>query len=248
MPDLTPLQWLLAIIAALGIGVSKSGFSGVGLLHVIIFAFIFGVRDSTGVVLPMLIVGDIFAVLAFRAHARWDYIIRILPPAATGVVIGTLLMRRLEEAQFKPLVGVVILTLITLQIVRMVRPKLYEHVPHQVWFAWLIGILAGITTMLANAAGPIMALFLLAVALPKLELVGTSAWFFLIVNCFKIPFSMSLGLIHADTLALNAILAPVIIVGLFSGRGLVSRIPQKWFDGLLLAFALLAALRLIGLF
>jgi hypothetical protein len=111
-----------------------------------------------------------------------------------------------------------------------------------------MGLLAGGTTMLINGAGPIMALYFLAIALPKLELVGTSAWFFLIVNVLKVPFSATLGLIHPETLRLNALLVPAIAAGLFAGRWLVRRIPQRLFDGLLLAFAAIAALRLIGLF
>jgi len=102
--------------------------------------------------------------------------------------------------------------------------------------------------MLANAAGPIMALYFLAVALPKLEFVGTSAWFFFILNVFKVPFSAGLGLIHKDTLLLNAVLVPVIVIGLFAGRWLIRRVSQRLFDGLLLAFAALAALRLLGIF
>lgn len=248
MPDLTSAQWCLAVLAAAGIGISKSGLSGVSLLHVLIFAFLFGARDSTGVVLPMLIVGDVLAVATFRQHARWDYIRRLLPPAAAGVVAGSLLIGQLSESQFKPLVGIVILLLTILQLVRLWRPNLYEHVPHQTWFVWMIGLVAGITTMLANAAGPIMALYLVAVALPKFELVGTSAWFFLAINVFKVPFSAGLGLIHADTLALNVVLVPFIAAGLLAGRWLVTRIPQKIFDGFLLVFAAVAALRLVGVF
>lgn len=248
MPHLTTLQWLLAILGAAGIGMSKSGFSGVSMLHVIIFAGLFGARDSTGVVLPMLIVGDILAVLAFRQHARWDYIRRLFPPAAIGVIMGALLVRRLSEAQFRPLIGAIILGLTVLQLLRLGRPKLFDHVPHRLWFAWAMGLLAGVTTMLANAAGPIAALYLIAVALPKLELVGTSAWLFLLINCFKVPFSAALGLIHTDTLLLNAALIPAIAAGLFSGRWLVHRISQRLFDVLLLAFAGLAALRLVGVF
>src|SRR5215207_8299561 len=119
MPDLTAMQWLLAIAAALGIGVAKSGFSGVSMLHVLIFAFLFKARDSTGVVLPMLIVGDICAVLAFRQHARWDYVRRMLPPACLGVVLGWLLMHRLDDAVFQPIIGSIILCLSLLQVTRM---------------------------------------------------------------------------------------------------------------------------------
>jgi uncharacterized membrane protein YfcA len=248
MADLTPHQWLLAVLGALGIGVAKSGLSGVSMLHVLVFAFLFGARESTGVVLPMLIVGDILAVFAFRQHARWEYVRRMLPPAITGIVLGWLLMQRLSGAAYKPLIGSVILVLTCLQLWRFARPSLFEHIPHSTAFAWTIGLLAGSTTMLINGAGPIMALYLMAVALPKFELVGTSAWFFLIVNCLKVPFSAQLGLIRTDTLQLNAILVPAVAVGLFAGRWLVRRIPQRLFDSLLLIFAAVAALRLIGVF
>jgi uncharacterized membrane protein YfcA len=248
MPDFTQGQWLLAILAGLGIGVAKSGFSGVSMLHVLVFAFLFGARDSTGVVLPMLIVGDICAVLAFQQHARWDYVRRMLPPACLGVVIGWALMNRMNESMFKPLIGSVILGLSGLQVARMRRPDWFADFPHARWFAWTLGLLAGVTTMLANAAGPIMALYFLALSLPKLEFVGTSAWFFFIVNCFKVPFSVELGLIRADTLLFNLVLVPCIAAGLIGGRWLVKRVPQRLFDGLLLTFAAIAALRLIGLF
>ncbi len=248
MPQLTPLEWILAGLAGFGIGMSKSGFSGLSLIHVLIFAFLFGARDSTGVVLPMLIVGDILAVIAFRQHARWDYIWRLLPPAVVGIITGWLLMQRLSDSVFKPLVGWIIVALTVLQLVRLWRPRVYENVPHRLWFAWLMGLLAGLTTMVANAAGPIMALFLIAVSLPKFELVGTSAWFFFVINCLKVPFSVALGLIHPNTLLFNAILVPAIATGLFCGRWCVTRIPQRLFDALLLGFAAVAALRLIGLF
>jgi hypothetical protein len=242
----TPSQWLLAALGAFGIGLAKSGFSGVGLIPVIIFAFLFDARDSTGVVLPMLIVGDSLAVLAFRQHARWEYIRRMLPPAIAGVVVGWLLMHRLPGAAYKPLIGWIILGLTALQLWRMARPAAFEHVPHTLGFTWAMGLLAGGTTMLINGAGPIMALYFLAVALPKLELVGTGAWYFLIVNSLKVPFSAQLGLIHADTLRFNAVLAPAVAAGLFAGRWLVHRVPQRLFDTLLLLFVVVAALRLIG--
>ena len=111
-----------------------------------------------------------------------------------------------------------------------------------------MGLLAGDPTMLANAAGPIFALYALAVALPKFEIVGTSAWFFFIINALKMPFSIALGLIHAQTLLLNLILSPAIVAGVFGGRWIIHRVPQRVFDAFLLAFAAIAALRLIGVF
>ena len=248
MPDLTPLQWTLAVVAATTMGISKGGLAGLGLLHVIIFAFLFGARESTGIVLPMLLVGDVCAVSALHQHARWDYVRRMLPPACIGIGIGTWLMGRVSDAMFKPIIGWIILGLALLQLARLQRPHWFGSVPHNRWFAWGMGLLAGITTMLANAAGPIFALYALAVSLPKFEIVGTSAWFFFIINALKVPFSIALGLIHTQTLLLNLVLSPAIVAGVFAGRWIIHHIPQRIFDVFLLAFAAIAALRLMGVF
>lgn len=246
MFELTPGEWTLALLAAFGVGLSKSGFAGVGLFHVVVFAHLFGARPSTGIILPMLLIGDISTLVAFRQHARWEYVWRILPPALVGILIGWLAMHRIDNAHFRPVVGGIILLLAVLQIARMWRPQWFAHVPHATWFAWTLGLTAGVTTMLANAAGPIVALYLLAIALPKFEFVGTSAWFFFIINAIKVPLSTELGLIDFDTLRFNLLLAPVIVCGLLGGRWLVHRVPQKLFDSLLLIFASMAAVRLIG--
>jgi uncharacterized membrane protein YfcA len=246
LPDLTPAQWLLAVIGAIGLGIGKAGLAGMSLVHVLVFAFLFGARDSTGVVLPMLLIGDVGAVTLFHQDARWDYVRRMMPPACLGVIAGALLMRGLSDAAFKPTIGWIILSLTALQVGRMYRPDWFGNVPHSAWFAWTMGLLAGMTTMLANAAGPIFAIYLLAIGLPKLEFVGTSAWFFLLINAFKVPFSLALGLIHGQTLLLNLLLTPAIATGLLGGRWIIRRVPQRVFDALLLSFAAIAALRLVG--
>ncbi len=248
MPELTFSQWLLVLLSGFGVGVAKSGFAGVGLFHVVVFAVLFGAKASTGIVLPMLIFGDLCAVAAFRQHARWDYIARMSLPTAIGVMIGWALMNRLSESAYKPLIGSIILGLAVMQAIRMWRPSWFDRVPHSVWFAWSLCLIAGFSTMVANAAGGIIALYLVAVSLPKLELVGTTAWFFLLLNLFKVPFSVGLGLISLNTLTLNAVVCPMIVIGLFAGRWLLHRISQRLFDSLVLGFSAIAALRLVGAF
>ena len=239
--------WVLLCIAALGIGITKSGFSGVSMVHVILFAAVFGARDSTGVILPMLIAGDIFAMAIYGKHANWKYVRSMIWPTTIGVIAGWLLMFRLSEQYYRPLIGSIILGLVILQIVRIWRDDWFANVPHATWFVWSMGILVGLTTMLANAAGPVFGLYLLAIGLPKLEFVGTAAWFFLILNISKIPFSWSLGLIRMDTLALNVVLLPLIALGLWFGRILIHRIPQKYFDSIILILTGLASLRMLFL-
>ena len=248
MPTLSAWEWFFAVLAALGIGISKSGFAGVSLVHVLVMAHIFGDRLSTGVVLPMLVVGDICAVVAFKRHAIWKHVARTLPIACLGVCVGTWLMTIIPATAYKPVIGWTVLVLVVLQLWRMWKPAMFETVPHSWPFAAAMGMLAGITTMMANAAGPVMGLYFLAVGLPKYQLTGTSAWFFLLINVFKIPFSAGLGLIHTNTLLFNAVLIPGIVVGLFFGRWLLAHVPQRLFDGLILGFAAVAALMRLGFF
>ena len=246
IPQLGQPDWILAIVGAISIGFSKAGFSGIGMIAVIAFANMFGARDSTGAVLPLLIVADIGAVSIYRSHARWDYIRRTLPPAAIGVFVGAFFLSRLDNASFKPILGGIILSLVIAQLIRTRWPELLgSSLPHSRALALSLGLMAGVTTMMANAAGPLVALYFVAVGLPKFEVVGTMAWYFFLINVFKLPFSAGLGVINRSSLAFDALLIPAVLVGLLAGRWLIHRIPQRAFDALMLTFAGAAALRLI---
>jgi hypothetical protein len=248
LSTLSPDQIALLAAGATGIGFSKSGFPGVSMLHVVLFAYVFGALESTGVLLPMLVVGDLCAIRFFGRKADWSHVRRLLPPTLIGIVIGWAMMDQLDPAHFKILVGGIILALTAVQAARLLHPKLFEKFPHQVWFSTFLGLLAGLTTMLANAAGPVVALYLLAVSLPKWELIGTSAWLFLVLNVLKLPLSYNLGLITPDTLWVGAVLTPMIPLGMLSGKWLVTRVSQTWFNTILLGFTAIAAMRLMGWF
>ncbi len=243
--NLTSYEWLLAAIGATCIGIAKSGLSGVSMAHVLIFATLFDSRASTGVVLPMLILGDICAIRAYGRHANWRQVQLMLPPAIFGVLVGWWLMHYIPGRVYRPLIGGIILGLAVLQLARLWSEDWQKRLPHSKVFAWSMGGLVGFTTMLANAAGPVFSLYLLALSLPKLEFVGTSAWFFLVLNSLKVPFSFQLGLIDLKTLSLNLLLSPLILIGLVIGRNIVSRLPQKVFDSLVLVFAAVAAVWLL---
>ena len=239
-------------MAAVFIGMSKSGFNGVSLLSIALMAELLPARQSTGVILPMLLFADCFAVRSFRQHALWGEIRRVLPSALLGVVVGAFIMQlfsdptRLSDSWFKRIIGGIVLALTMLQYGRRQRPEWFMGLPaDSKAFAWLTGGFAGVTTMLANAAGPVISLYLLAARLPKMEFVGTSAWIFLLLNVSKLPFSYRLGLIRVDSLSLNLYLAPAVVAGVLIGRWLLKIVPQSWFEQLLLFFAVLASVKLL---
>jgi uncharacterized protein len=241
---LEPLQWVLAVCAALLVGVSKTGIAGLGMLAVVLFAQIMPAKEATGIVLPLLCFGDVIAVASYRRHARWGHLWRLFPWTAAGVVAGYFALGRVDEHQARLMIGTIVLALVALHLARRSRVTA-DDADHGWWFAPLVGVLAGFMTLVANAAGPLMIIYLLAMRLPKMEFVGTGAVFFMLLNLFKVPFMVNLGLINAGSFALNLLLAPAVFAGAFLGRKILVKLNQKLFENLALGLSAVAGLRLL---
>lgn len=239
--DLELWQWALGAAGAFLVGLSKTGVPGLGILNVAIFALAFPSRESVGIVLVILICADVVAVLAYRRDASWGHLWRLFPWAAAGIVIGYLALGRVNEAQMRRLIGAILLVLAAFQLWRSRRPRA-EGAHTSPLFAPVTGVAGGFTTMVANAAGPVMMLYLLAMRLPKIAFVGTSAWYFFLLNLFKVPFSLSLGLINASTLGLSLAFGVVAMGGAYIGRPIVERLDQRTFELIALGLTFAAAL------
>jgi len=246
MPDFTTLQWTLALIAAYCAGVSKSGLAGMGLLGVLFMAGAVPGKASTGIVLPLLIFADIIAASTFREHVQWSQIRRLAWPICFGIVIGWVLLMLIPDAAFRPIIGGMVLGMLVLQVVRQRFPNFDAKLPHSKLFAWFAGMLTGTATMVANAAGPIASAYLLILSLPKHQFVHTMAWLFLFVNLFKVPFGVHLGLINVGSLMLNVCLIPAVLLGLWSGKWLLERVPQQTFQWIVLTLAAISAIWLLA--
>jgi uncharacterized membrane protein YfcA len=244
MGDLTAYQWAIMALASGVVGLAKSGLPGLGILAIPMVAAVIPAKLSTGFILPMLIAGDIIGVAYYRRHAEWKHLFRIFPWSVTGVVVGWLSLGRLNDAQIRPLIGGIVLIMLALNVVRQRYTDLDSRIPHSVWFAAVIGLLAGFTTMVANAAGPIMIIYLLAMSLPPAAFLGTSAWYFLLMNLFKVPFSAQLGLITPASLTFNAILLPCIGAGAWIGIRFARFVPRKVFESLVQILAAIGAIKL----
>ncbi|WP_343794943.1 sulfite exporter TauE/SafE family protein [Gracilibacillus halotolerans] len=233
-------------MAAMLIGFSKAGVSSMGILVVTIFMMIFPARDSVGILLPLLIVGDLFAVVYYRRHVVWKYLISLMPWVLIGIIGGYAVLEFISSEQLKPLIGILVLLLIILHISREKLGKRFvELLPESKLFTYLMGILAGFTTMIGNAAGGVMAIYLLVKGLPKTEFVGTGAWFFLTVNLIKVPLYVSLGMITVDSITFNLKLIVFILIGALVGVKVIKWMPQKMFQTVVLIFAAIGAIRLI---
>ena len=241
---LEPWQWALAVVGALASGLAKTGISGLGMLAVVIFANLLPARQASGFVLPMLVFADVVAVASYRQHAQWRYLWRLFPWTALGVLAGYLALGRIDDRQARLLIGGIVLTLLALHLVRRKRPP-GESPELGAWAAPVFGMLAGFTTLVANAAGPLMIIYLLSMRLPKLEYMGTGAYFFLLINLFKVPFMVNLGLVDSRSFMGNLLLLPAVIVGALAGRVILRRIDQKLFENLALGLSAAAGLKLL---
>jgi uncharacterized membrane protein YfcA len=245
MPELEPIGWLVIGLCAFVVGVSKTGIPGVGILPALLMAQVLPAQKSTGMLLGILILGDLFAAGYHRRNAKWSHMVRLLPAALAGIVAGYFAMTRITDAQLKPIIGAIVLIMLTLNYWRTRRQGETLHVPTQWWFAVGLGFMAGLTSMMANAAGPIMIIYLVAMRLPKIEFVGTSAWFFFVINWLKVPFSANLDLMNAASVKLNLMMIPAIAAGAVVGVVFLKRIPQKTFNAVVQILAVAAAIKLL---
>ncbi|RYJ30013.1 putative integral membrane protein [Streptomyces sp. L-9-10] len=263
----------LAAAAAL-VGFSKTAVSGANTVSLAVFAAVLPARESTGILLPILIVGDVVAVLTYRRHAHWPTLWRLFPAVAAGVVAGTVFLLWADDAAVRTSIGAILLLMAGVTIWRRRHGAdntagadssdnagsagSSKETPETAAGnggskassagrvkARSYGVLGGFTTMVANAGGPVMSLYLLSAGFRKLGFLGTSAWFFLIVNTSKLPFSVGLGLIDGRTLLLDAALVLFVFPGALIGKACVDRIDQRVFERLVIGATVLGGLQLL---
>ncbi|MFF5403700.1 sulfite exporter TauE/SafE family protein [Streptomyces misionensis] len=239
-------------LAALLVGFSKTAVSGANTVSLAVFAAILPARASTGILLPVLIAGDVLAVLTYRRHAHWPTLWRLFPAVAVGVVVGTLFLLWADDGIVRTSIGAILLLMAGVTLWRRRgEGGAAERAPDAVTTrsgrlrARSYGVLGGFTTMVANAGGPVMSLYLLSAGFRKLGFLGTSAFFFLIVNVSKVPFSAGLGLIDGHSLLLDAALVPFVVPGALFGRWAVHRINQRLFEQLVIAATIVGGVQLL---
>lgn len=237
-------QIIAGLLVAIMIGIGKTGISGVVLLAIPILASAFGAIQSTGLMLAMFLIGDVFAVKAYSRHGRWDEIRKLLPPALAGLAIGSVVGRYINDQQFRNLIASIILVCLAAMILQELKGDRLK-VPDSRWFVILIGVLSGFATMIGNAAGPIFAIYLLAIRLNKQNYLGTTAWFFLIINLIKLPMQIFVWHNISMTTVILAVSAlPAIFIGTRIGIWVIRKLPEKTFRYMVIVMTAVVAVRM----
>jgi uncharacterized membrane protein YfcA len=231
--------WAVVVLVALLVGFSKTALGGLGMIAAALMALVVPAKESTGAVLLLLLTGDLVAIWAYRRHADFRVIGRLLVPVLCGIALGAAFLLVVSDDVMRRTIGAILLALLVLNFWR-------DHLRTDTRLATAgYGGLAGFTTMVANAGGPPMALYLLAARYEKWRFLGTTAWFFFTVNVIKLPVAVGVGIVGLDTLGLWAVLAPAVLLGAWIGRRVIGHVDQQLFERLVTAMVAVAALNLL---
>lgn len=238
--QLSYASFAFLLVVALFIGMAKTGVHGAGMMSVPILANVFGGQLSSGIMLPILVLADVLGVWYYHRHASWEHLRILFPWAALGVILGTIVGAYINDSLFKIIMAVIIV----LSVVIMLWLESHkEEVPHKKWFGVATGVAGGFTSMVGNLANSVMAVYLLSIRLPKNSFIGTAAWFFLVVNWFKVPFHVFVWhTITLNTVLLSLITLPAIILGAFLGIYIVGKLSERIYRWFIIAMTLVAAL------
>lgn len=274
----SPVEIVLLVVAAVLVGFAKTAIGGVASISVAIFAATMPARESTGVLLPLLILGDVFAVWSYRKHAHWRTLLRLMPTVVVGILLGAVFVETADDTVMRRTIGVVLVLLVAVNLwtrARQAQERAAASVPAAATTtsapatspadaadaadaasaagtrrarhtaAAFYGSLTGFTTMVANAGGPVMSLYMLSMRMPMLAFLGTGAWLFALFNLVKVPFSVGLGLLDLHALGVDLVLAPGVVVGAAVGRWAIRRIDQVLFERVVLVVTVLSAVNLV---
>lgn len=309
MPEFSVLIWIALAFAALLVGISKTALPGVNTISVAIFAAAMPARASTGALLLLLIVGDMFAVATYWRQANWRILRALASPILVGLIAGALFLAFFDDQVVQRVIGAILLAVVITGLIQRhrrqraavsgrdenersqpstpdstrqgsgergraagygrqagtpandesqsiakqgVRPNPNQLPQNQSetgervqWNALGYGFLGGFTTMVANAAGPVMSMYFLVSRLQVMTFLGTAAWLFMVVNLMKLPFSIGIGIVTLDTLPLVAVLIPMVVIGGFVGRALAGRIRQQAFERYVIVLTIIGATYLL---
>lgn len=227
--SLDAFQWCILTLTALCIGMSKTGVQGIMLMAVPLMAMAFGAKESTGVILPMLCIADIIAVAYYKRIADWRIVARLLPTAILGFFLALWVDNLVPRGQFRQLMGWTLMLALVVMFWNQFFGKENRWMKKW-WYAGIFGLLGGFTTMIGNAAGPVMSVYLLSMRKEKMEYIGINAWFFLIVNLLKVPLQAFVwDNINGETLTLNFLMLPLIGIGSVIGIRIVKLLPERAF-------------------
>lgn len=244
MFGLDVIEIIMLVVSALIVGFSKAGIQGATIPAVAMMAIIFGGKDSSGIILPMLMVGDLVAIMKYGKQGTIRDVLKLIPAAVVGIIAGALVGTWINDGQFKMLIGIIVIICVILLAIRESQKRTIP-LPDNPFLKGGVGVISGFSSMIGNAAGPIFNVYILAQNLKKETMIGTTAWFFFLMNILKLPFHIFLwGTITLETAKYTLFAIPFIAIGAWGGIWIVKNISEKTYRRLIIVMTAITAIRL----
>ena len=238
---------LLLIFIGFLIGLSKTSIGGIGMINAALLATILPAKESTGVLLVLLITGDLFAIGVYKKHVEWRMLQKLIGPVIVGVLAGVYFLSHSTDQSLKKTIGWIVLILVVLYpISQRLQSRDFDiSLKYPKPLRIILGSAAGFMSMVANSGGPPMSIYLLIRRNSVMNFLGNTAWFFFAVNIFKLPFTLGLGILDFQSFQYIFPALPAVPVGAIVGRKLVSKIDLELFQKITLVTAALVGINLI---
>lgn len=222
-------QLLVLLLACLITGFSKFSIGGMGLIILPVLMLAYSGPEALGIIVPLYLITDVMAVVAYRGSINWQVITRLMPISALGVTAGAFLITSIPVELFTPLLGGLVLVLLALGIYTEHNPMpVFRHpVATQV-----TGMLVGFVSMTANAAGSLVSLYLLEQNMEKRAYVGTRAWVFFMLNIMKMVALLVLGLSTSASFEASLYGLPALFVGMWLGHTFLKKLNMQQFKNI----------------
>lgn len=239
-----PIFYLAAIPGVLVVGLSKGGFGGsIALLGLPLIALVIPPLQAAGIMLPILILMDVFAVSAYRRIFDAGVLKTLIPAGVAGIVVGWMTASMVSAAHVRLIVGTVGIVFVLDYMLsgrRSDTPVPQNPVKGSFW-----GAIAGFTSFVSHAGGPPFQMYTLPLRLEPRRFAGTAVMFFAVMNATKLVPYFALGQFSARNLATSAVLMPIAPIGVFIGIKLVKVLPMKPFYRIIYAAVLAVSARLV---
>ena len=242
----------LALISSLALigfltGFSKTSIGGIGLVNAALLATILPAKESMGVMLILLIAGDLFAIGIYKKHVEWKMLRSLIWPIIFGIFVGVYFLSRATNESLKQTIGIIVLLLVILYPIsqRLQSSDFSLNLRYPKTLRSSLGVMTGFMSMVANSGGPPMSIYLLLRKNTVMKFMGNNAWLFFMVNLFKVPFVFALGLLNFQSVSYIIPALPLVPLGAFLGRKVIGKLNQELFQKITLISAALAGLNLL---
>jgi uncharacterized protein len=242
--SIDPAALAIALAGVFLIGFMRGAFGGgFAVVGIPLLSLAMDPITAGALLAPLFIAMDLTA-LRYWKPSTWSKpdLMLLLPTMVVGIAIGFAILSLVDRALIA--IAIAVITLLFAGLWFMGGGKV-EQRPRSRPKALVCGTASGITTMVAHAGGPPLAMYLLPLGLPKYLYAGTTSLYFTVANAIKAGPWLFVGAPTRATWILMALCLPAVPLSIWTGWKLHERLDQAQMYRACYGLLILTALKLL---